>query len=293
MRVALPIWEQRISPVFDVAGQLLLVNIQESRVTDRRVEQLPDVPPSRLVATLDAWRVNVVICGGISQAMALLIQGRGIELVRQICGDVEQVINAYLADDLGDPRFRMPGCRDRRDEHEGLHRSTDRPVRPDKPAGRFHEVRIRRIDSAGAGDAAAGGDGRARESAPAEHVRWLAHSAGRQVGRLDMTVRGEVAEIRELQADARHDTVAIRCRLVQAALGHCRERGLLKVVLRAAPRSRRAMQLFRCLGFQHSRDRQHSGGRQTEFYLNLYQSIDEDQCVARIDDITHSAGDTD
>jgi hypothetical protein len=70
----------------------------------------------------------------------------------------------------------------------------------------------------------------------------------------------------------------VSCRLLQEALGFCRHRGVLKVILAVDYQTRPALRLLRCMGFQPSRpDR---GGRQRcrEFYLNLYERIDQDRC---------------
>ena len=66
MKVALTAWEDRISPVFDSARTLLIAEIKNGEIVDRRFETfIPDMF-SRLSGTLDDLGIDVLICGAIS-----------------------------------------------------------------------------------------------------------------------------------------------------------------------------------------------------------------------------------
>ena len=62
MRLAISIWNDRISPVFDAAGRLLLVDIEQGQERGRWEEVLPDVLPSRRMRRLAELGVNALIC---------------------------------------------------------------------------------------------------------------------------------------------------------------------------------------------------------------------------------------
>ncbi|HYG36068.1 MAG TPA: NifB/NifX family molybdenum-iron cluster-binding protein, partial [Clostridia bacterium] len=59
---------------------------------------------------LNELGVNVLICGGISQELQATLERRGIQVLPQICGEVEAVIAAYRADGLKSPEFLLPDC---------------------------------------------------------------------------------------------------------------------------------------------------------------------------------------
>ncbi len=110
MKVALPVWEERISPVFDAARTILVLEIDDRRVVGRRL--LPCCPdrPREVADLLRDAGVSVLICGAISREPASLLESRGIRLVPFIAGRVEPVVASFL-DGTGVGTFRMPGCR--------------------------------------------------------------------------------------------------------------------------------------------------------------------------------------
>jgi len=110
MIVAIPVWQGRVSPVFDVAGQLLVVELNGSVENARRHETLLDEPPQRRTQQLQALGVETLICGAISCPLEALLVAGGIEVIPRICGDVEEVLRAFLSAELQDDQFAMPGC---------------------------------------------------------------------------------------------------------------------------------------------------------------------------------------
>jgi predicted Fe-Mo cluster-binding NifX family protein len=119
MRVGIATWRGRISPVFDVAGNLLLVDAQDGR--EARREEAP-VGPSGLAAR--AKRVaelgtDVLICGAISRPLEAMLASEGVRVIPQTCGPVEEVLRAFLSGQLTEQAFLMPGCCGRRHRFRG------------------------------------------------------------------------------------------------------------------------------------------------------------------------------
>jgi predicted Fe-Mo cluster-binding NifX family protein len=114
MRIAIPEWQGRIAPVFDVAGHLLLVDVEGGREVHREDKRLvkADVPGRE--AELLSFGTNVLICGAISAPLQSRIDARGIRVIAFICGTVDEVLTAYLNGTLYEVTFSMPGCRRRR-----------------------------------------------------------------------------------------------------------------------------------------------------------------------------------
>lgn len=110
MKVAIPVWQGRVSPVFDVAGQLLLVELVEGVETFRRKCRLADAEPQRRAAQLAEFRVEALICGAISRALEALLAENGIQVYGRVCGDVDDVLGAFVAGRLSDSEYAMPGC---------------------------------------------------------------------------------------------------------------------------------------------------------------------------------------
>jgi predicted Fe-Mo cluster-binding NifX family protein len=111
MRIAIPIWQSRVSPVFDVAGRLLLVDVADGCETARSEEAMAETLLPNKARRLKDLSVDVLICGAVSRPLALLIGQAGITVIPWVAGDVNDVLAGYLQDGLPDPRFLMPGCR--------------------------------------------------------------------------------------------------------------------------------------------------------------------------------------
>ena len=110
MRIALPVWEERISPVFDTANRLLVVDTEQGRVTSRSEFAIGDVIFARRAAWMTEHGVKVLLCGALSRPLAGLIRNAGIRVFPFLSGEAETVLTSYLNHGLPDPRFLMPGC---------------------------------------------------------------------------------------------------------------------------------------------------------------------------------------
>jgi predicted Fe-Mo cluster-binding NifX family protein len=111
MRIAIPHWQGRIAPVFDVAGHLLLADLEGGRVAHRQEKALIRHEPTARVSELVACGVELLICGAISARLQLRIAQAGIRVVAFLCGTVDEVLSACLNGTLSDSRLAMPGCR--------------------------------------------------------------------------------------------------------------------------------------------------------------------------------------
>ena len=110
MRIAIPTWQRRVSPVFDSARHLLVVEVDGAAEAGRSEEPLPEVFPPQRAARLKELGIDVLICGAISRPLAGMIAASGIVLVPFISGEADQVLAAYLHEELPRPEFMMPGC---------------------------------------------------------------------------------------------------------------------------------------------------------------------------------------
>lgn len=110
MKVAITVWKDRISPVFDASRRLLIAEIENARVTDRSYVYFDPGWPADLVKTLAMLDVPVLICGAVSQAPATSILAGGIKLIPFITGEVDRVLQLYAKGSPLAPTYVMPGC---------------------------------------------------------------------------------------------------------------------------------------------------------------------------------------
>ncbi|MBW2105956.1 MAG: hypothetical protein B6I32_06040 [Desulfobacterium sp. 4572_20] len=110
MKIAIPTWNGRVSPVFDTASRLLVVEIKEEIEVARFETDISEhFLPSKTMR-LTGLGIDTLICGAISRPLVYMITTAGIKLIPWISGQVEEVVQAFLTNTLFDPQFIMPGC---------------------------------------------------------------------------------------------------------------------------------------------------------------------------------------
>jgi predicted Fe-Mo cluster-binding NifX family protein len=127
MKVAIPQWQGRVSPVFDVAGSLLLIYLGHGVEIDRKGVALVEDTFWGRARRMAGLGIDTLICGAISRPLELALLYSGIEVISQICGDVDQVLEAYMKGRMRQEMFFMPGCRGWQMRHRRGRRNGGRP----------------------------------------------------------------------------------------------------------------------------------------------------------------------
>jgi predicted Fe-Mo cluster-binding NifX family protein len=110
MKIAIPHWQNRISPVFDASKHLSLITVQDGKETAIKQLFLSSCDYWCRAKTLSHCGVRIVICGAISHSLETVLLSAGIQVIGFVCGQVEDVTQAFLHGRLDDAGFRMPGC---------------------------------------------------------------------------------------------------------------------------------------------------------------------------------------
>ncbi len=110
MHIAIPIWEDRVSPLFDAARRVVLVEIEESREVKRSEESIGASYPAGRVRRLVDLGVKILICGAISRRLDFMCASAGIQVIPWVTGSSESILQAFLAGKLPGPEYDMPGC---------------------------------------------------------------------------------------------------------------------------------------------------------------------------------------
>ncbi len=111
MNVAIPIHGWRISPVFDVARkvELLCVN-SEGNISRVSIFFKTGEDPLDIAKHLVDKKTDVLICGAVSRPVEMLLSASGVTVIRNTCGPVDEVFEAFLNGELTENKFLMPGC---------------------------------------------------------------------------------------------------------------------------------------------------------------------------------------
>ena len=109
MKVAVAVYNNRISPVFDASKNVLVLDIENRHVQARQEEAFSSDSPVYKVFRLSELGVEELICGAVSTDLARLLDKNGIRIIPYTAGDLDEVVAAYLSAKLPSPGLRMPG----------------------------------------------------------------------------------------------------------------------------------------------------------------------------------------
>ncbi len=109
MKLALTVWEGRISPLFDSARMLLIADIENRQIAGKHFERFDGGSAFSRAERLNDLGVNLLICNGISTAFANLIEAYRIKIIPFVAGPLDEVLEAYLTGKLSGKRC-APRC---------------------------------------------------------------------------------------------------------------------------------------------------------------------------------------
>ena len=114
MRVAIPVFNGRVSPLFDAAQRILIVDVVDGEEAARTDRSIAGLLPWQRAKLLSENGVSDLICGAISMPMMHMLVANGVRITNNIAGSVDEVLKAHTAGTLPSSEFMMPGCRWRR-----------------------------------------------------------------------------------------------------------------------------------------------------------------------------------
>lgn len=110
MRIAIPLWQGRVSPVFDEASRILIVDVSRKQEQSCPQDVLISQNPFERAQLFGKLGVDLLICGMISKTQQAAIVSAGVRIIPHICGSIEDVIAAFLDGRIERGELRMPGC---------------------------------------------------------------------------------------------------------------------------------------------------------------------------------------
>lgn len=100
MKIAIPLFNSRVSPRFDCASKILVAKVDGRQVVDRETYSLINLNPIRRSSLLSDLGVNVIICGGISIFSQRLINANAIKIIPMVQGEIEEVLDLFIKGNL-------------------------------------------------------------------------------------------------------------------------------------------------------------------------------------------------
>ena len=110
MKIAITVWGNRISPVFDAASTLFVAHIENRSILKKNYTSFNPTRPSDLVKLLKKMQVSILMCGAISTKPADLIVENDIKLISFVTGNALKLLDNFARKQTIEKTFMMPGC---------------------------------------------------------------------------------------------------------------------------------------------------------------------------------------
>ena len=109
MKIAIPIFESRVSPRFDFSPEIWVVEVERGKVVGQEKFSTANLSLPQRLEQLTSNGVDEVICGGIDGFCQSQLGSRGIDVVQDVIGDAEIVFDLFMKG-----RLRSGFCCERR-----------------------------------------------------------------------------------------------------------------------------------------------------------------------------------
>jgi len=110
MHLALTLWDNRVAPVFDFAASCLVLKKENDCLEALEQISLPEGSLSKRIGSLQAHKVELLLCGALSNEARRLLQFHDIEVIAFLSGSKETILQGLQSGDLINMAFALPGC---------------------------------------------------------------------------------------------------------------------------------------------------------------------------------------
>ena len=96
MKIAIPLFIDRISPRFDFAPTLGLFNIEGEKIMDSREISCEGWNENERILQLKELGVDTLICGGLPNYLMGLLNHNGIKVIPWVAGNASEALTLFL-----------------------------------------------------------------------------------------------------------------------------------------------------------------------------------------------------
>jgi predicted Fe-Mo cluster-binding NifX family protein len=108
MKIAVPVFENRISPRFDYASNIVLYSIAGQKISGRKEISCEEWNDKERVSQLKNLGVDTLICGGIPDYLLDGLTNNGIKVIPWVAGDIGEALTLFLQGRLISGTFIRP-----------------------------------------------------------------------------------------------------------------------------------------------------------------------------------------
>jgi len=96
MKVAIPLFKDRISPRFDVCPEIWIVELNNGEVINQEKWPMESFNLQQRLDQLTSKEVHKIICGGIDSFCMDHLESRGIDVINNVAGEAGEVLNLFI-----------------------------------------------------------------------------------------------------------------------------------------------------------------------------------------------------
>jgi len=125
MKVAIPLFHDRVSPRFDFAPTLMVATIENNQVVSEEKINLKDYNLIQRSNLLQQLGVDTLICGGVQDFLIPLLGNKNVRVITPVIGEAREVLQQFLKGNLHSPFAPFCpklGCRRWRKRNQGRER---------------------------------------------------------------------------------------------------------------------------------------------------------------------------
>jgi len=109
LKIALTTWGKRISPVFDFAKTLMIVDLENVKTSNRSFITFDPQNMNQMLYQLQNQRTDILICGAITDDRSIFFEQNGMVLIPFIFGNTDQILATLMNEKHRILDFRMAG----------------------------------------------------------------------------------------------------------------------------------------------------------------------------------------
>ena len=109
MKIAIPVWQTHVSPLFDSSALLMIAETGNKNIIKRDIINVDSLSLFQRVNLLEKLDVDIFVCGGITRPILDNIRNKNITVIPFVCGDVGDLLKAIIKGDDVKNTFAMPG----------------------------------------------------------------------------------------------------------------------------------------------------------------------------------------
>jgi predicted Fe-Mo cluster-binding NifX family protein len=109
-RLAIPIFRSRVAPVLNWCSKMLILGEKATSCMAGQEVLLLNMDAFDRLRLLQTEGIQTLICGAVSSDLLSFGNRIGFHIISGVAGDIDEVLQAYQARELDQPRFWLPGC---------------------------------------------------------------------------------------------------------------------------------------------------------------------------------------